>query len=56
MSDAEFSATRLERTHTAMQQFVETGDVAGVSPWSGGMVKSPGSARWVTATAKPSCP
>jgi CubicO group peptidase (beta-lactamase class C family) len=29
MSDAGFSATRLERTRTAMQQFVETGDVAG---------------------------
>jgi CubicO group peptidase (beta-lactamase class C family) len=29
MSDAGFNATRLERTRTAMQQFVETGDVAG---------------------------
>jgi len=29
MSDAGFSATRLERTRTAMQQFVETGGVAG---------------------------
>ena len=29
MSDAGFSATRLERTRTAMQQFVEIGDVAG---------------------------
>ena len=29
MSDVGFSATRLERTRTAMQQFVETGDVAG---------------------------
>jgi CubicO group peptidase (beta-lactamase class C family) len=29
MSDVGFSATRLERTRTAMQQFVESGDVAG---------------------------
>ena len=29
MSDAGFSTTRLERTRTAMQQFVESGDVAG---------------------------
>jgi CubicO group peptidase (beta-lactamase class C family) len=29
MSDAGFSTTRLQRTRTAMQQFVETGDVAG---------------------------
>jgi CubicO group peptidase (beta-lactamase class C family) len=29
MSDAGFSAARLERTRTAMQQFVETGEVAG---------------------------
>jgi CubicO group peptidase (beta-lactamase class C family) len=29
MSDAGFSTTRLERTCSAMQQFVETGDVAG---------------------------
>jgi CubicO group peptidase (beta-lactamase class C family) len=29
MSDAGFSATRLERTRTAMQEFVDAGDVAG---------------------------
>ena len=43
MSDVGFSATRLERTRTAMQQFVESGDVAGCVTlvWRNGEIVRP---------------